>query len=617
MADWTENSRYAEQVQKRGKIIGSAKVTEATHILEKYRNGKRRLESKIVKNEEFWKLRQWRYEDDTQKGERNPATPWLWSCIQSRYSDVMDSYPTCNIRPRQADDQKEAKRLSSILPVILEQNRYEEVYSQIALYTLKNGTGVHGIFWDKDKHNGLGDITIKKIDILNLFWEPGITDIQKSSNVFHTELVNNEILEQMYPECKGRLGGSKITVEKYLYDDTVDTSGKSTVVDWYYKKIQDGKQVLHYVKYVNDIVLFATENDEKLAKTGWYEHGLYPFVVQPLFEIEGSICGYGYTDIGQDTQLEIDKLNLAIVKNALQGASPRYFAKKSCGVNLNQYTDMKQDIVEVEGNLSDDNIRPIETKQMSTICVEVMNQKIEELKYCTSNLDSNNGVAPSGVTAASAIAALQETAGKNARSANKTFHRGFREVVYQMIELIRQFYTTPRTFRICPENAEPEFVEYTNKGLVPQTQETVGMDMGLRVPEFDVEVTSEKANPYKKMETNELALNFYSQGFFNPEMADQAISCLKMMDFTRKDEMLQLIGKNAKMQKDLLLYQQMALQLAQQLDPAIAQQIGQAILSEGGQPLPAGGSSPIEIAEEEHPYVEKARSQARASTEAE
>ena len=143
-------------------------VRKAQEILRKYKEGKARLEQKIIANEEFWKLRQWNYMNEAKK-DFQPATAWLWSCIQSRYSDAMDNYPTCNFQPRQSDDKAEAIKLSAIVPVILEQNRYEDVYSDIVWYTLKHGGSIQGIFWDGSKHNGLGDITIKKIDFINFF----------------------------------------------------------------------------------------------------------------------------------------------------------------------------------------------------------------------------------------------------------------------------------------------------------------------------------------------------------------------------------------------------------------------------------------------------------------
>ena len=620
--------------------IGTEEILKASETLQKYKAGKQNLEKKIIANEEFWKMRQWNYMNDG-NDDFKPATAWLWSCIQSRYSDAMDSYPTCNFQPRQSDDKQEAMRLSAIVPVILEQNRYEDVYSDIVWYTLKHGGNIQGIFWDGSKHNGIGDIVIKKIDFINFFWEPGITDIQESQNIFNTELVANNILEQRYPQCVGRLGGKNITLAKYLYDDNVDTSDKSVVVDWYYHTYVNGKKTLQYVKYVNDIVLYATENEimppekvtvdpetgipltiplgKALAETGLYDHGLYPFVTMALYPIEGSICGYGITDIGRDTQLQIDQLNKAITDNAKSGAIPRYFVRDDGSINLKEYEDLSKQFVHVEGSIDETNIRPIEHKHLDSIYFNILQQKIDELKYVTSNQDVNNGAAPSGVTSASGIAALQETSGKNARSSNKTFHREFRDVCYQIVELMRQFYDTPRTFRINPDGMHEQFVEYNNAGLKPQQQMTMGMDMGLRLPEFDIDVTSEKANPYKKMEINDLALSFYNAGFFNPQMTDQALACLGMMDFNKKEDVMQTIQKNGTLAEMLLLYQQMALQFATQIDPALGQQVANQILTHSGQPVPQDmGMEATEISGDsgEHPFVERARSNARESTQA-
>ena len=631
------NAEHKEMMAQQKPKIGSEEVRKASEILRKYKTGKERLEQKIIKNEEFWKLRQWNYMKEND-GEFKPATAWLWACIQSRYSDVMDSYPTCNFQPRQADDKAEAKKLSAIVPVILEQNRYEEVYSDIAWYALKHGGCVQGVFWDGSKHNGLGDISIKKIDYINLFWQPGITDIQESRHLFTTELVDNEILEQRYPQCVDKLGGEKITLAKYLYDDNVDTSDKSVVVDWYYHTYVNGKKTLQYVKYVNDIVLYATENETKrpeeqtidpetgiplvipkglsMAERGLYDHGLYPFVSMPLYPIEGSICGYGLTDIGRDTQIQIDKLNDAITNNAIIGSTPRYFIKGDGAVNEEEYCDLSKKFIHVEGRLGEEDIRPVDTMNLDTIYVNFLTQKIDELKFITSNQDANNGVAPSGVTAGSAISALQESAGKNARSSNKAFHRAFREVCYQIVELIRQFYDIPRTFRIMSESMNEEFVQFDNSGLTGKPQMTMGMDMGMRLPEFDIDVTTEKANPYKKMEMNELALNFYNLGFFNPQMTDQALACLNMMDFTKKEELMQKIQMNGTMQEMLLRYQQLSLELANQISPQMGEQVAQMILGQGGQQLPQSFGEMVELEDKsEHPFNEKAREQARASTQ--
>lgn len=619
--------------------IGREEIIKANQILMKYKAGKAKLEQKIIRNEEFWKLRQWEYVDND-KDSFQPATSWLWSCIQSRYSDVMDSYPTCNFMPRQQDDKAEAIKLSSIVPVILEQNRYEDTYSDLAWYLLKNGGCVQGIFWDATKHNGLGDIAIRKMDILNMFWEPGITDIQESANVFSTELVDNEELISQYPELEGHLGGEKVSLSKYRFDDHIDTSNKSLVVDWYYHRYVGGKKTLQYVKYVNDVVLYATENETQrpmqivegimgampvetgqpsIAERGLYDHAMYPFVFTSLYPVEYTLCGYGITDIGKDTQLIIDKLNKAIAMNAISGAVPRYMVRMDSGINETEYCDLNKRIVHSEGSVNDDNVRVIQHAGLDGIYVSFLEQKINELKYVTSNQDVNNGATSSGVTSASGIAALQEAGGKNARSTNKTIYRSYRDVIYQVVELVRQFYDAPRMFRINPDGMQEAYIPYDNSGLQPQPQMVGGMDMGLRKPEFDIEVTAEKQNPYKKMENNDLALQFYNLGFFNPQLTTQALACLDMMDFQQRDDVRRTISKNGTLQEMLVMYQQMALQLAQQIDPALAEQIGQQILEQSGQvmkPEAIDGDLSVPGDKTEHPFVERARENARSSTEA-
>lgn len=639
------NAQAEEMRQAMPKKIGEKEITKAIQILEKYQKGKAKLENKIIQEEDFWKLAQWsqRHDKDKEDSDYQPATAWLWSCIQSRHSDAMDSYPTCNFLARQQDDKAEAKLLSSVVPVILEQNRYEETYSDVVWYLLKHGGVPQGIFWNKKKNNGLGDIEIKQMDFLNMAWEPGVKDIQDSANVFVTELVSRDRLNQQYPQTIGKLKSKNITVKKYNTDDQIDDSNKSVVVDWYYKIEVNGKTQVHLVKFVDNIVLYATENDTEIptdtvvdpatgipmivpipgarptAETGLYDHGLYPFVVQQLYPIEGSLCGYGLIDIARDGQMQIDELNKAVTDNAVWTAAPQYFERDGAGLNDADFLDHRKPLKKVNGDISQ-NLVPIETAPMSGICVDVLQSKIEEVKYVTSNQDVSNGVAPSGVTAASAIAALQETQGKNSRATNKALYRCYRDVIYQVLELIRQFYTAPRTYRIAPDDTQTEeqYTVFSNEGLRPKQQIVQNHNYGLRNPEFDIEVSTEKESPYKKMEQNELALNFYSLGFFDPMNADKALACLQMMDFSHKEEVMALIQRNGTIQQMLLQYQQIALQLAQRTgDPALVEQLSQAVLQSAGQAAPAGMSAIPAQGGQEHPFVEKSREQARESTQVE
>lgn len=524
--------------------IGTEEVRRAADILRRYHAGKRQLEQRIIDNEQFWKLRHWQQMEKTGQG-GNPADPqptsgWLVNCILSKHADAMDCYPEPTVLPREPGDREEAGKLTRILPVILKKNGFKRTYSSAWWYKLKSGCAVYGVFWDAGKLNGLGDISIRRMDLLNLFWEPGVTDIQDSPHFFSTELQDREALEERYPQAKGKADRGGWTLSRYLYDDAVDTSGKVLVVDWYYHTRENGRRVLQYCKFVGDTVLYATENDPDMRDRGWYDHGRYPFVFDVLFPEEGTPTGYGYVDLCKSPQKQIDLMNQAILKNTLASATPRFFVRSDGAVNENEYADWTRPFVHTNGNLGSDSIAPIQTAGLDSVYVAILQSKIAEMKETAGNRDVANGGTAGGVTAATAIAALQEAGGKLSRNMIDDGYEAFSDVVTLCIELIRQFYSLPRQFRLLGVMGQEEFVSYDSRGLQPQAVDD-GVVSGYRVPEFDLEVSAQDENPYKTMEYNQLALQLFQMGFFRADMADQALRCLELMDFKNKDQLMSSI----------------------------------------------------------------------------
>ena len=611
--------------------ISAPEIEEAYQTLMKYKEGKANLEHRIVENQQWYKLRQWESMRRNSKGwnQVEPVSAWLLNSITNKHAEVMDNFPRANILPREEGDKEEAKRLSSIIPVVLDQCEFEGTYSAVMDDKIPSGTGVYGVFWDSSRHNGLGDIDIKAVDLVNLYWQSGITDIQKSRNVFYVTLQDNDLLIQDYPQLENKLGNPTIDVTKYVYDDTIDTTDQSAVVDWYYKKRQGDRTVLHYCKFVAGVpeALFATENDAEYADRGWYDHGMYPFVFDVLMPCKGTPCGFGYIDIGKSAQEYIDRGDKAILENMLFNARPRHFIRTNGGVNEAEFADATKDFVHVEGSLGDENVRYINGNPLNDIYVSILSNKIQELKETTGNRDVTNGGTTGGATAASAIAAMQEAGSRLARDISKSSYRTYRKVILMVIELIRQFYDMPRMFRILGQNGQEEFVSFDNAGLQPQPQGTLvngvpmemGVEVGYRLPVFDIEVTAEKASPYTRMAQNELALQFYGAGFFAPNNADAALACLDMMDFDRKDFVIQKIQQNGTLYEMLVQTQQLAMQLAAAVDMAngtnMTGQLQQQFAG-AGQQMQAMGINPPKISAEnkESSITANARERVASST---
>lgn len=608
-------------------MIDKEHITTAQATLQRYARGKQALDKRVIENDRWYRLRHW---DVVGTKNPAPASAWMFNALANKHGDAMDNTPEPVVLPREASDDKDAKTLSQILPVIAEYNDFEHVWSESIWDKIKNGTAVYFVPWDSGAENGLGDISIKRSNLLNLFWEPGVEDIQDSPHFFALSMVDNAALDRAYPDRKPRSGGH--TLNSYQTDDQVDEQDKSEVVDWYYKtQNADGRQILHYCKYCGETILYSSENDPELVNTGFYDHGKYPFVFDPLFPIEESPCGFGYLDIMKSPQLYIDMLDKYILENARFASKPRWFVRDAAGINQGEFANWDNDFVHVTGRLTDEDIRQIEVQQIPAFVQSHMLAKIDELKETSGNRDFSQGGTSSGVTAAAAIAALQEAGNKLSRDMLKGSYRAYRHIMELCIELIRQFYTVEREFRITQPNGTTEFVQYSNANIVPQEMQPAfpeqammdGYRKAYRKPIFDVRVKAQKSNPYSQLSQNETAKELYQLGAFLPQNSDQALAMLQMMEFEGKQQVVQTVQQNGTLYSQV---QQMQA-LMQKMAAVVYQQTGQDLMAlvqgvaagtESGQPGEGGGRTIGKAAqnaatEAMTPYAQKAQERARAS----
>lgn len=554
---------------ERLKVIGVEEIIKARETLQKYKQQKQSLESRVVNNEEWWKIHNWEQikKKDAVKADReNPngietpsSSAWLFNSITNKIADFSDNYPEANIRARTGGDVPEAERLKNVIPMILKRNKFYKTYIADISEKSKSGTGITYVGWNPKK-DGIGDVEIQNINILSIFWQGGITNIQKSRNVFTVELVDTDLLKKQYPsEAENIISDGEVDLKQYLYEDYIDTTDKSLVIDWWYKK--DGK--LHYCKFVNNVVLFATENEPDEYPNGYYDDGNYPFVFDVMFPMQGTIAGFGFIDVGKQPQEYIDKMDAGILQNVLMNSMPRYFERQDSDINEEEFLDWTQPFVKTNTNLGQDDLREINVRGLDSAVFTQRDSKINEIKETTANRDVSTGGTTSGVTAASAISALIETGSKVSRMAIKGTYDAFENIIYLIIERMRQFYDLPRYVRITGDDGTDDFDIYDNSNLKLQERQTLQGDTAQYLPEFDIEVAAQKASPYSKAAQNELALQLYSAGFFNPQNTDQSLACLNIMDFDHKSDVINQIKKNGTL-LDALQQAQMQLQQLQQ-----------------------------------------------------
>ena len=552
-----------DDYQNEAMPVGAAEVAAATQTLQRYKAGKAALDRRLVDNELWFRMGHWKnYQNPMMPGKAQPSSGWLFNSIANKHADAMDNYPEPNVLPRAADDEATARALSSVLPVVLEQADYEQVYSDCWWRKLKQGTGVTGVFWDPAARGGVGEIAVRAMNLLMLYWEPGVADIQDSPDFFSLSLEDTAQLTARYPQLAGHTAGV-LDVPRYIHEDGADTASRSVVVDWYYKRPDEsGRMVLHYCKFCNGVVLYASQNDPALAQRGLYDHGQYPFVFDPLFMEEDSPAGFGYIDVMKDCQTAIDQMNHAMDENVLLSARQRYVLSDTAGVNEEELADLSRDIVHVVGRLNDDSFRPLQTAGLQGSSLSYRQSRIEELKEISGNRDMTQGGTTGGVTAASAIAALQEAGSKLSRDMLKSAYRAFSRQCCLMIELMRQFYDEQRIFRIVGPSGENQFLPFSAAALRPQpVHEVGGVELGSHEPVFDIVVSAEKKSTFSRLSQNETAKECYQLGFFAPANADAALAALEMMDFEGIEKVRQRVRQNGTLAQQLARMQAQMTQL--------------------------------------------------------
>lgn len=486
---------------------------------DRYTEYKRPLDDKIVEDNK-WFYSQLRYSDS---GDRlQPSTSFVFNAIANKHADAMDNFPEVSVLARTQNDEPEAKALSEIVPLQLDISGFKNVYCRNWWSKLKNGAAVYGVFFDNQANNGIGDIKITNVDLLNIFWEPYITDIQKSEFIFSVDFISTKQLKRIYPKKRIVPYSDESKIRKKLYrrwgDEQYD---KSLVVDCYYKN-ESGVQL---IKFCGDEILDSTEDR---GMSTLYAHGKYPFVIDVMYPGEDTIVGLSVIDVMKNPQEYINRLDTIISKNAFMSGKVRFMVKDNGGINEYELTDLSQDIIHVAGSVDESNIRQLQTAPLDGFIVNHRQNKIAEIKEVSGNRDFQQGGTSGGVTAATAISTLQQAGEKLSRDMIFQSYESYREIVYMCIELIREFFTEPHFYRVENEKGTYKYISYVSDK---------------KKCEFDIEVSVQKNNPNSRQEQNLLARELYSMGVFDSENVEKSLILVELMQFDGKEKVIDYLRR--------------------------------------------------------------------------
>ena len=556
-----------------------------------YRTAREAYDMKIIENENWFRQQYWQYLIDKTEG-NEPTSGTLLNAILNKHADLMDNQPAPVFLAREKNDEEEAERLTKVVPVIMQNANWDDVYDKYCMYKIKQGIGCLSVTWDDTLENGLGDIVINYLDILRIYWEPNCTNLQDSRYVFVTSLIDTDILKEQYPdkltESAETYGGQDaVQIKTYEGQDQTILANKTLVIDCYERTTaEDGRQIVHLTKIANDVVLESSITNADTAQTGIYAHGRYPFIIDQYISLEGTLEGMGLIDMNKNNQGYVDKLDTLSLNNSIVASKQRWLTKEDGGVNPDDIIDLSKDVIVSSTTVDDSAIRPFQANPLPDIVTKIRQDKIQEMKELSGNRDFNQGGTTGGVTAFGAIAALQEAGNKTTRDLVKSNYRSFKKLVTLVVELIREFYSEDRQFRIIGDDGKPQYITFNNQNMINQItnmdEAYLTDEMGNQIPNpewepeyrkpvYDIEIIPQKENPFNTISHNQMMLDLFERGVFNPEAAIPATLLLENMIFDGKEKLLLKIKENGEMYNQMMQMQQEFMQMQQIIQAQQAQ----------------------------------------------
>lgn len=535
-------------------------------LLTEYKTGYAALKllDRFKDNETYLEGKHWDLVDKTDENEPRPHTPVLWSTIDNIHADLVEAYPRANPEPERVSEEEKVRIVADIINSARYRRNYKAKWAQLMKGILTQGVDILEVLWDKTLYGGLGDVNFLRWSIRNVFFNPYVSDINESDAVIVITFEHERTIMGKYPDKRDKISnandmGINITDLMGGTDTPAPANAAQMVMvaRFFWREFTMVDSVagaypdyrLHWAKIAGNTVVERQKPNGDGTVPSLYRHGEYPFVPFTFEDKDGSLFPLSLVDRFKKMQWFVDLMDQAVVKNLLTAARKKLLVNRNSGIDVDALKDWKQDVVVGDG-IGESDLRDFETPAFASGPFEYSKQKIDAMKDEAGANQFYRGEGGRGVTAASAIFALQDASGRRNK---KTISRAYDadcKVSWLTAELMGEFYTEPRTLMIVDDQGKKSDLQISNAEFQNDAKNGL-IDMRMRM-------SAEKNQGYQTASKNQQAIEIFQTGGLSPGRPDTEI-LLNMMDFDDKDKVLKLLreAKNDMLQQALQTIEQM------------------------------------------------------------
>lgn len=459
-------------------------------------------------HEEIRQARLMRRLRQEKRSKTSPAGSTLNSSLDNVIADQIDNMPEAVMVPEREETMKSAEEMTDIVSFVLYQSGWEGKYQKLMEDAAVAGTGVAEVFWDEDADNGEGMVNVMAWHPENFYPDPQYEDIQDGRAIFKATHTTIAWIEEHYPHAKGYVHedeyarqGTQAAIE------VPDGDQKVTLLEFWYKRYDAEKRKyrVHMAQLAGGALLFSSELDFHVEKKGEYEqgiyaHGQYPFIFYRYRNVPDRPFGTGLVHDYKETQETLDRYYKYIDDNARQSSKQRTFIRRNCGVDPNEVADMSRDFIEWDGNDIREVMQTVQANPLNSQVFQMVQYLSDTMKQDSGQNQFARGEGGKGVTAFTAVKALQEAGTKITRWHTAIFKDAFREMIEQIMWVLSEYMEPGRKLRIIggwdsTGNMKEHIVELVT---------TAAQGDELPKPAYTVRVQVQRSSPEHIQSFNEL-----------------------------------------------------------------------------------------------------------------
>lgn len=490
------------------------------------------------------------------KDKRTIQLQTLKSTFNNCVADQMDNMPEALMLPETKELETVAEDLTDIVRFVMAHNNYESIHRRRVEDCFCTGTAVTQIAWDRDMDGGKGNVAIFRWPVESFLWDPASETIQDARALFKVSWHPKSWYEQHYPEKAKDIGSDEGVYSSLGVPDAQDESrpadeDRTMLVEYWYR-LYDAKKRRYTINvaYLAGGILLEESKDV-------YSHGMYPFVLDVYTPIEGLPVGDGLIQECAPMMRYVNRYADYIDMNLRMSSKGRLLVDKAAGIDRDALLDWESDVIEGD-RIDSSALQWMQTQPFTGAVTQQMLQLQTDIKQDSGQNQFTRGETAGGVTAASAISALQEAGGKITRLRTNVLNQGFRGIVEQIMWLISQFYDKNRVMFVTGDRegvAEQREVKADPKRLFGKQSSG-----HMPPPPYTVQVQVQRRNPLRQQAQNELFMQAYSMSAQAGQYFPLSV-LFELLHVDGKERILPVLKQNETTQQQM---QQMAQQLEQQ-----------------------------------------------------